>query len=76
MLHSLVHDGLDMIISKGIEHRFSFPSVLHKLHLLEHPELMGNRGLRHSKNFRQITNTSQTEKEHIKSGSAWYLQIP
>ena len=75
MLHSLVHDGLDMIISKGIEHRFSpsclFPS---KLHLLEHPELMGNPW---TASFQELPpdhkHTSQTEKEHIKSGSAWYL---
>ena len=57
MLHSLVHDRLNMIVRQRIEYRLSFPPVLHKLHLLEHPKLMGNRGLCHSENFRQITNT-------------------
>ena len=57
MLTALPDDRADMIVSQRVEDRFAFPPAGHQLGTLEDLELMGNRGLCHSKNFRQITNT-------------------
>ena len=48
MFHSLTDDILYMTVCQRIVYRLAISAVFYQLHLLQHPKLMGNGGLRHA----------------------------
>ena len=42
VFQTLAHDGMHMVIRKGIDNIFAFPAESYQTALLEHPQLMGN----------------------------------
>ena len=55
MIPSLIDDGADMVVRKGIENGFPFSAAFYQFVLLQDAELMGNGRLGHVQHLCKIT---------------------
>ena len=67
MLHSLIDNPTHMIVIQRIEYIFSFFTELHQFIALQHPQLMGDRCLRHSQHLCDIAYTKLRFKQCIQN---------
>ena len=65
MLQTLVEDRGNMGISKRIKDGFAFPAVLDQFGLLEYAQLVGNRGLAHIEQLRDIAHTHFRLEQYV-----------
>ena len=65
MFQTLIHDGSYMAVCQRIENSFSVSSKFDQLHLLQYPELMGDRTLGHGKTVGDILDTKLLYREYI-----------
>ena len=63
MFKRLIEDRLNVIVRKRIVHCFAVAAVFYKAGLFEYAELMGNCGLRHIKDFRNVANAHLALKQ-------------
>ena len=78
MLHPLRQNRLNMGIRQLVKNRLSIPAECNQAHLLKHPQLMGDRGLSHLQQGRNIAYTHLRLTQHIQNlnprGIAKYLK--